>query len=67
MHVYRDISKFPLLSHIFSIDFPPSTQAAEGARWMAEKADELAKVEAKLASLSKRVGVEARDGDGSSG
>ena len=37
--------------------FPSWTQAAEGARWMSEKEEELAKVEAKLASLSKRVGV----------
>ena len=38
----------------FCSTFPALSQAAEGARWMAEKGEELAKAEAKLASLSKR-------------
>ncbi|CAL1136513.1 unnamed protein product [Cladocopium goreaui] len=37
--------------------------AAEGARWMSEKEEELAKVEAKLASLSKRVEANFSDAE----
>ena len=47
---------WPTLFSIY-VPFPSWTQAAEGARWMSEKEEELAKVEAKLASLSKRAGV----------